>query len=150
MPPRKTPLRAKTPLASGSTPLRRAALLRQSARTREAAEKPRKPLVSKPAPVTPEERRARRLVRARSNGVCEGCDRARAAHWAHRVRRDVGPWCPSNGLDLCAACHTGWAHANPTAPVRLALHGWVLLDPDGGFTSCDPPADYPNPDRSAA
>ncbi len=134
--------------------LRRAgALRRQSERTREAAAKPRKPLVSKPKPVTAEEKRARRLVKARSNECCEGCDMARAAHMSHRIAEGQGgPWCPSNLMHLCAACHLVWAHANPTdakaagwivhpnhdhtvIPVRHALHGLVLLDCDGGWTT---------------
>lgn len=92
---------------------------------------------------------ARRLLRTRSGGLCEGCARAEASEWAHRVRRNVGPWCPTNGLDLCRACHS-WAHLHPRGarlkgwllratddpglePVFMARWGYVLLTHDGGL-----------------
>lgn len=110
--------------------------------------------------MTAEEKRARRLVYARSGHVCEGCGQARAAEWAHRVRRDVGPWCPANGLHLCndlsarpgkRGCHEwssrverargealGWVlHTSRdylTTPVWLPAHGLVLLGADGSIT----------------
>lgn len=69
------------------------------------------------------EREARAIVRARSNGVCEGCRRARATDWSHRVSRaQGGPWTPSNGLDLCHPDHM-WLHLNPAAAGEL---GWYL------------------------
>ena len=92
--------------------------------------------------------------------MCEGCGRARATNWAHRVARGQGgAWCPSNGLHLCGSgttgCH-GWSHLHPTeakargwivepwrdpaeVPALHWLHGLVLLDVDGSFT--------PAPDR---
>jgi hypothetical protein len=117
------------------------------------------PKAKRKAPtVSPEEKRARQLVRARSGRVCEGCSQARATNWAHRVGRgQLGPWCPTNGLDLCGSgttgCH-GWATANPKAarakgwvlrstdqpgelPALHALHGWILLDEDGGWVQVD-------------
>lgn len=98
------------------------------------------------------EKLARHLVRERSGDVCEGCGRARATNWAHRVARSQGgKWCPANGMHLCGSgttgCH-GWATAHPndanaagwclrsyqdpeTEPVWTAVRGWVLLRPDG-------------------
>jgi hypothetical protein len=129
---------------------RRGALVRNAATTRAAA-KPRKPLVSKSKPVTPEERRARNLVALRSEGRCEGCQFTRATDWAHRKgAAQGGPWCPSNGLHLCRLCHD-WAHHEPDAaralgwmvrrkhdhtliPVQLPAHGLVLLGTDGSIT----------------
>lgn len=111
--------------------------------------------------VTPEERRARALVRERSGGACELCARP-ATDWSHRKRRSQGGlWCPSNGLHLCRADHSrvdnscdpvpvfsGWhvpSWGDPeTTPVYLPRHGWVLLRPDGGLTPCDPPTSDPD------
>jgi hypothetical protein len=110
--------------------------------------------------VSAEERRARKLVRARSGGVCEGCGQAPATNYSHRIGRGVGGrWCPSNALDLCGSgitgCH-GYVGARPKAardergwrlrstddpltfPVLHAVHGLVLLDADGGFRPVEP------------
>ncbi|NEG55413.1 hypothetical protein GFD21_06465 [Bifidobacterium sp. SMA15] len=70
----------------------------------------------------------------------------------------------SNLICLCGdgtaegGCHE-WVHAHPklakhygwivsgfndhpeTVPVLTRQHGWVLLDDQGGWTRCDPPAD---------
>ena len=121
----------------------------------------RTPMRRKPARRTSEETRARRLVRDRAEGRCEGCGRAPGVEWAHRVSRaQGGPWCPSNGLLLCGpgGCHH-WSHLNPeaarqwgwmlrrhqdpaTSPVLHAWHGWVYLGADGSVT--------PVTDREAA
>jgi hypothetical protein len=112
--------------------------------------------------VTPDERRARAVVKERSGGWCElGCGRP-AQSWSHRVARSQGgPWSPVNGLGLCSlgsgdpGCHTwtgrwitlacagGWrlrSWQDPAAePVWLAPAcpplpaGWYLLLPDGGL-----------------
>jgi hypothetical protein len=107
-------------------------------------------MAKKRAKVSPEERNARKVVRARSGGLCEGCGVRPARDWAHRVGRgQQGRWCASNGLDLCnpAGCHDR-AHASPswarergwillstqdpaTEPALLAGRGWVLLNNDG-------------------
>lgn len=108
---------------------------------------------------TPEEHRARRLVRARTGDdqdLCETCLTEVGTDWSHRKRRSQGGlWCPSNGLWQGRTCHRltdsgsaqaehyGWhlrRHQDPlTTPVYLARHGWVLLDPNGGMTPCAPP-----------
>ena len=112
--------------------------------------------------VTPEEREAKRIVKARSGGWCEtGCGR-RVQSWSHRVARSQGgPWDPVNGLHLCSlgsgdsGCHTwtgrrialacegGWrlrSWQDPASePVWLAPSnpprpaGWYVLTPDGGL-----------------
>jgi len=52
------------------------------------------------------EREARKLVYARSGGVCEACGSERATEWHHRKNRSQGGlWTPSNGLHLGVACH---------------------------------------------
>lgn len=147
---RNVPLTSTTPL-SRSTPLPRS-------RVRTLAEvRASRPTVSR------EERHARKLLAARSGGTCEGCGRAPATDYAHRVgRAQGGLWCPSNALHLCGglaaalarpgalSCHA-WSHANPTEarsvgwllrstddyltfPALLPVHGLVLLRPDGTFT----------------
>lgn len=94
---------------------------------------------------------ARRLLAARSGGVCELCGRVRATDAHHRVNRSQGGrWDITNLLHLCHEDHMrvtvnpalaksrGWSvprHQDPaTAPVWLAGHGWVLLRPDGSIT----------------
>lgn len=97
---------------------------------------------------SPPEGIGRRLVYARSTGLCERCGRAWAAEWHHRKNRSQGgTWCPSNGLHLCNACHADIGAFPSLAmvggflvrgraisanqPVRLHLHGWALLNVDG-------------------
>ncbi len=144
---RFTPLRSSNPLVSHSE-LTRSPIARKI-RTHEEVRAARRPLVS------PEERRARKLVRKRSGGTCERCGRAQATNWHHRVAKGRGgSWCPSNGLDLCGSgttgCHgevtvspalayeRGWSvrtgHDPAAIPVWLANRGWHLLRADGSTT----------------
>lgn len=138
-------------------PLRRKTALSRSSSIPRASSEPKR------KPVDPDdrvaEREAKRVVRERSGGVCEGCGEARASNFAHRKRQGQGgPWCPSNGLDLCGSgstgCH-GWSHENVTAaeelgwmlrsrqdpesePAVLAGRGRVYLFPDGSVSSHPP------------
>lgn len=97
------------------------------------------------------ETEARRLVRQRSGGVCERCGAARATDWHHRKNRSQGGgWSAANGLHLCRSCHLmitdtrtafynhGWLVKSwddeTTIPVHT-VHGFVLLDDEGGFTA---------------
>jgi hypothetical protein len=125
-------------------PLRRAPLASVSALARS-------PFVAKPAKRSPEETRARAALLRRSGGRCEGCPATVATDYAHRqARSQGGPWCPSNALHLCRACHQ-WAHANPemarsagwsvrrghtpaTTPALLHGRGWVQLTAAGALT----------------
>ena len=89
----------------------------------------------------------------------------------HRKRRsqtygDPERHAPSNiirvcGLDNSTGCH-GWIHRHPTearalgyllkswdpspsqVPVYSKRRGWILLDVDGQYTPCPPPAGMPN------
>lgn len=99
---------------------------------------------------SPEERRARKLVRRRSSGLCEiqieDVCTGRATDWCHRIREGQGgPWSPTNGLHGCRACHT-WTHLNPAAArvkrwalktydsltLPVEVRGtWVVLGEDG-------------------
>lgn len=87
----------------------------------------------KRAKVSPEKRDAKKILRARSDGVCEGCGRNPASDFSHRVKASQGgSYCPTNGLDLCRPCHT-WLHDNETEAEKL---GWLLR-------SHQDPADVP-------
>lgn len=141
----------RTPLNPGTSRLRRGALVRNAEKTRQAAvPKPRAPLVAKRQSVTPEERQARKVVRARSLGLCELDGRAPATEMHHRRNRSQGgAWTASNLLHLCSAHHLhvttnpqasrdqGWAvpsHREPSGvPVWLARLGWVFLDDHGNY-----------------
>lgn len=114
---RKTPLRAKKPMAQGSMTKkgRRVA-------TPRSERKPRPKLSSAPPKVGPDERRTRKLVDQRSDGFCEKCGTPGATDKAHRVARGVGgPWSPANILDLCRTCHA-WHHKHPEAAYRGGWH----------------------------
>lgn len=104
---------ARTPLdraseLTRSTPLARTARIRTHAEFRAA-----RPTISR------DEREARRLVRERADGRCEGCGRHGPTEWAHRVRRGPGAWCASNGLALC-----GFTSGLPVRPGVLSCHEW--------------------------
>jgi hypothetical protein len=159
---RKTSLSSRASLTS-QTPMKPGNGLTR----RPPVPSPREPSERPPVPrqeprkakaVTPEERRAKRIVKARSGGFCEmGCGMP-AVDWSHR--RSVaqgGQWRPSNGLHACRRCHAacevtaplladlgGWriVHRDPdpaTAPVYLQARkgmpaGWYFLNDDGGWT----------------
>ena len=146
----KTELRNKTPLKSSGSLSRGAPLAAGQGRLKRAE------LVSKRPIVTPEERRAKKAVRARSGGICEVCGRERAREYQHRKAAvHGGEYSTVNGLDVCGhgnldGCH-GRIHQNPllayergwsvrsghnpaTQPVWLAGRGRVLLRPDGSVT----------------
>lgn len=126
--PRKKPLRSSKPLVPGA-PVRSAPLARRSSVSGVASGLVvgRQPLKPSRPKVTAEERNARKVLAARSEGRCEGCQREPATDWAHRVARSQGgPWVASNGLHLGRGCH-GWAHANP---VRARELGWILRSTD--------------------
>lgn len=144
-------------LLQAKTELRRTTPLRATAgsRVRSVAGVGSPTGQSKPkrAKVTPEERAARKAVRARSGGTCEVCGRAPATNYQHRKNKSqMGGWCPSNGLDVCGmgnatGCHgaihqnprvayeRGWsvrsAHDPSRSPVWLAGRGWSYLTSDG-------------------
>lgn len=101
---------------------------------------------------------ARKLVKARSGGLCEirmmGCY-GLATDWHHRqLRSQGGKWEARNGLHACRFCHEavtntrghrkeyedcGWlvrSHLDPAAVEVLMWHDgrqdWFLLREDGG------------------
>lgn len=101
--------------------------------------------------VTREERWARKLLAARSGGLCEVCRREPAVDAHHRRNRSQrGQWDISNLLHLCRREHQhigthpavsyerGWSVRSTddpaSVPVFLAGHGWVYLTADGGRT----------------
>lgn len=107
--------------------------------------------------VSPEEREGKKIVRARSGGLCEACGERRAAHWHHRVNRSqMGKWDPWNGMDVCVECHAwigdfpksagvlGWhleSHQDPAAEELRYRGQWVVLHSDSR-----PPTPTPIPD----
>lgn len=121
----------------------------------DAAGVPRKPAGAPKGSASRQERNARRVVYARSEGACEICGEP-ASEWHHRKNRSQGgTWTASNGLHLCSRCHRyvtehpavsypcGWAvrRAGKPAdmPVLTRRHGWVLLNDEGGWTATDAP-----------
>lgn len=138
---RKTELRAKTGLTSGGF-LKRGAFV------------PKTAIKAKRPKVTPEERKARKLLAHRSGGMCEiglGC-LATDAH--HRLNRSQGGrWDLAGLLHLCrthhqhvtvnpaAAMEQGWtvrSGRNPTdVPVWLAGHGYCFLGSDGSVQEAE-------------
>lgn len=113
--------------------LRRTGPIERKTPLRRAPFNPGQRPKAKRKPVSPEERRARDLVYARSGWICEGCRQAPAAEWAHRVSRaQGGPWCAANGLHLCndltarpgkRGCHE-WSHGKDRAEAEAL--GWIL------------------------
>lgn len=97
------------------------------------------------------EHRARRLVRARSGGLCEICGQREATQWHHRKNRSQGGlWTPANGLDVCVWCHSqvtntrteyyllGWCVERDTDPALVPAqlwHGLYLLTAAGDYAA---------------
>ena len=111
----------------------------------------RQPRQSKPK--NPGESATRKLLAARSGGLCERCGIAPAESVHHRWKQGQGgPWSASNCVNLCGdgvrLCH-GYAELNPddandeglhlrpwqdSAAERFLYRGqWVLLSDDGGI-----------------
>lgn len=140
----KTPLRSKTGLKSTTGLESGKGLKRQ-----ELVARPKK---RKPGEAAAEDL-ARKLVRARSGGLCEVCGRVPAREFQHRKAQvHGGEYSAVNGLDVCGhgnldGCHghihqnatiayeQGWSvrsgHDPATRPVWLAGRGRVLLRADG-------------------
>jgi 5-methylcytosine-specific restriction endonuclease McrA len=100
-------------------PLRRLTPLRQTAPLKRR--KPLRARVSDPY----ELRKARKAVRQRSGGRCEGQIASvcigKAMHAHHIKRRSgQGKHDPENLVDLCAPCHE-WVHANPKQSMDAGL-----------------------------
>ena len=96
--------------------------------------------------------KAKKVIRERSGGVCEGCAKVRASHIHHRLYKSrLGRGNVANGLHLCVSCHgaahtlfgeqQGWSIRSggdpvsvpATVPVSHAVHGLVKFDDLGGF-----------------
>lgn len=133
-------LKRRKPLKrTGFTPTQRATKL-----TRTTVSKKR-------AKVTPQERNARKVTKARSEGRCEIHGNHPATDMHHRQNRSQGgQWSPENLLHLCHAVHMaittspqqameqGWtvrSGRNPGhVPCWLAGRGWAFLSADGSIT----------------
>ena len=92
--------------------------------------------------------KAKKVIRERSGGMCEGCAKVRASHLHHRLYKSRLGWGNvANGLHLCIECHglahtlfgeqQGWSIRSGfdplETPVSHAVHGLVIFDDDGGF-----------------
>lgn len=126
MKPRKAPLK-RTPLKSGKpperkTPLRVSRVLSNSTQTRRPNGPVKARKVAKPGAAAAE-REGRRLVAARSGGLCEVCALAVAREWHHRQNRSQGgTWAASNGMHLCRWDHQ-WITEHPEQSYR---NGWSV------------------------
>jgi len=115
----------------------------------------------------------RKIVSARSGGVCECCGQEPATEKDHRENRSQGgEWSPPNIVDLGTLCHR-WKTVNPKAatpggwhvvpsvayppervPIMHHLYGRVYLDEVGGYATHPPyredhgPVWSPPPDPS--
>lgn len=96
------------------------------------------------------QQKARRIVKARSNGVCEICGGSQATDMHHRRNRSQGgQWAPENLMHLCHPHHMhitthpaqareqGWSvpsWADPaTTLVWIYAREYVLLTPNGDY-----------------
>ena len=92
--------------------------------------------------------KAKKVIRERSGGMCEGCAKVRASHFHHRrYKSRLGRGNVANGLHLCVGCHglahtlfgeqQGWSIRSGFDPLKVpvshAVHGLVTFDDDGGF-----------------
>jgi hypothetical protein len=91
----------------------------------------------------------RKLVYARSGGLCEAGCGSQAHEWHHRKARSLGgTWHASNGMHLCRYCHAwvgehaieaggnGWylgARDDPASAPMKRFGVWVRLSDDGSF-----------------
>lgn len=155
----KKTILASTKTGLGSTLTRKSKLVTKTRIRRNGKPiPPKKP--AKPGAAA-QESRARKLVYARSLGMCEirldGCTQL-ASDWHHRQNRSqLGKWTASNGLHLCRNCHAkvtdtkgnrrfyeqrGWivrSGLDPaTVPVVLWPCGLVYLQDDGSIVEPDP------------
>lgn len=131
----------------------------QRSRPRVRAERPKQKVQNRATPKVDKgsEARGRRLVYARSGGVCEaglgGVCAVRAREWHHRKARSLGGrWDASNGMHACQKCHQwigehpleaakrGWyltAREEPSVVPVKRFGDWVLLDDEGGWTAVE-------------
>lgn len=87
--------------------------------------------------MTHDEATGRRVVSARSGGVCETCGHDRATDWHHRLNRSQGgSWAPSNGLAVCRRCH----RYITTHPAHAYARGWLVAH---GYDPAATPVRYP-------
>lgn len=95
----------------------------------------------------------RKLVYARSGGLCEAGCGSQAHEWHHRKARSLGgTWHASNGMHLCRHCHAwvgehaieaggnGWylgAREDPAAVPMLRFGVRVYVDDEGGMSAVE-------------
>lgn len=145
---KRTPFVSKTPM-SRTTPLNAGGFLKRGV----FVPIPKAAIKAKRPKVTPEERACRKVVRARSEGLCEIHGDHPASDMHHRLNRSQGGlWTPANILHICRHSHDaigadplwaahpsrGWSirnRRNPAdVPLWLAGRGYCLLHDDGHVT----------------
>jgi hypothetical protein len=128
------------PLSNGSQaqPLKRTAPPKRSADATfrtcpvpsgDVSQPRRKPIKQKRPSRSPEEVACRRIVAARSEGLCEICGTSAPLEKAHRLASGQGgPWLASNIIDACKSCHTGnhGTRDRHTGPEQAYANGWHL------------------------
>lgn len=155
-PERRTPLDSKSELQR-KTPMPRtpAPKLSGTGLSRKGRAPQRKPMRQSRPIVSREEVESRRIVRQRSDGLCEigwvCAGDVWATDYVHRkARSQGGPFDAANAGDGCRPCHQrchsepeqarqrGWmvrrSHDFRAIPVDHARHGHVLLASDGSWT----------------
>lgn len=98
------------------------------------------------------EAKCRRIVKERSNLICELCPHSGVQMHHRKNRSQGGRWEPSNILHLCVPCHTwftehplvswqqGWTVRRAESPSDkpvLVRGRWVLLTDDGGYADVE-------------
>lgn len=116
---RSVPLR-RTPLARGSSTLKRSPMPRASTPMRQRS--------AKTVKADAEYRRSWVIVDARSGGMCEvgadGCT-GRAEHHHHRKMRSAGvDHSPENLFAVCGSCHFKAHNASERFDRGWQLHSW--------------------------
>ena len=138
-------LTAKTPLSRGNSTLKRTPLKASSSSTASKGNG-----LSRTRKKSPGEDECRKIVKQRSQGMCEICERNYASDMAHRVAvSQRGKWEPANILHACRFCpsynhaHTKEAYekgqhlkygSDPLSEKVLLGNTWYLLGNDGSKT----------------
>lgn len=106
-------MRRKKPLSG--TAMTRAKQLTQRAVQRKRAQ------------VTPEEKAARKIVKERSQGICERCGSAEAIQMHHR-RKEGREWRASNLMHICGLGNVSGCHGEiEQYPTASKEQGWWLI-----------------------
>lgn len=113
------PLQARTTLKSGDKKLSAKTTLSPGDKRLQA----KSAMKAKSKTRTPEEVECRKIVKVRSNGICEICGQRNATDMAHRLAvSQGGKWQAANILHACRLCHSN----NHDNPQNSFDNGWHL------------------------